>query len=198
MDKEDIYLIEEAKKDHKKFEDIYKKYSQKIFNYFWFRVGHQKDVAEDLMQETFIRAYKDLDKFNLRTHSYYSYLLTIAHNLLVNYYRKNKIIPLESVDTIPNIIIPEEEIDKKENLKLLWKAIQELPQPEKDIFFLKYKEDLPIKEIAKIVDKSENAVKLILSRTRKKLINHPYFKYITSFKDYQKKYTKPKFFKKIL
>jgi len=198
MDREDILLVEKAKQDSEKFEALYKKYAQHIFNYFWYRIGHQKDVAEDLLQETFTKAFQNLPKFRLRSYSYYSYLLTIAHNLLVNYYRKNKIIPLESVDNIPNIIIPEEEIDKKENLKLLWKAIQELPQPEKDIFFLKYKEDLPIKEIAKIVDKSENAVKLILSRTRKKLINHPYFKYITSFKDYQKKYTKPKFFKKIL
>jgi len=71
-----------------------------------------------------------------------------------------------------------------------------LPPLKKDILLLYYQKAFSIKEIAKITGKSENAVKLILSRTRKELANHPYLQDIAKFGEYQKKYTKPKFLQK--
>lgn len=137
MDKEDIVLIKQAQQNPAAFEAIYKKYTQKIFDYFWYRVGHQKEIAEDLLQETFIRAYKNLSRFNLRSSSYYSYLLTIAHNVLVNYYRKPRPITLESIGEVPDEITTNQQIDKKERAELLWRAIQQLSNAEKDILLLR-------------------------------------------------------------
>jgi len=195
MDPKDITLVEKAKKDHSQYEALYKKYAQKVFNYIWYRVGHQKEVAEDLMQETFMKAYKALPRFRLRSYSYYSYLLTIAHNLLVNYYRKPKIIPfLESISKAPVEII--RNVEKKFEAEQLWRAIQQLPQQDKDILLLRYQKEMPIKNIACIISKSENAVKLSLSRIRKKLAKHPYLQDIAKFDEYQKSYTQPKFMKK--
>lgn len=196
MDKEDVFLVKKAKEDPKNYEALYKKYAQKVFNYFWYRVGHQKEVAEDLLQETFLKAYKSLPKFNLRSYSYYSYLLAIAHNVLANYYRKPRPIPLDSLDNIPSQVTQLQEFNRKRNAELLWQAMQRLSQVEKDILLLYYREEFSIKEIARVVGKSENAVKLILSRARKKLANHPGLKGMVSFADYQKKYTKPKFLEK--
>ncbi len=196
MDKEDAILIEQAKKNSAVYEALYKKYAQRLFNYFWYRVGHQKEIAEDLLQETFLKAYQNLSKFSLRSQSYYSYLLTIAHNILINYYRKPRAIPLESVGEVPIEITQYQEFDRKKNAELLWRAIQQLPPLKKDILLLYYQKAFSIKEIAKITGKSENAVKLILSRTRKELANHPYLQDIAKFGEYQKKYTKPKFLQK--
>lgn len=197
MEKEDIYLIEKSKENKDYFAFLYKKYYEKIFNYFWYRVGHQKEIAEDLLQETFFRAYEKLPGFKLRAYSYYSYLLTIAHNVLVNYYRKpqSDIISLESVVDVPSEITIDQEFDKKKNAEILWRAVQQLSDSQKDIVLLRYQKELSIKDIARIVKKSENAVKLILSRTRKKLSRHPYLNYLVNFGDYKKKHTKPKFFK---
>ncbi len=196
MDREDILLVEKAKQDSEKFEALYKKYAQHIFNYFWYRIGHQKDVAEDLLQETFTKAFQNLPKFRLRSYSYYSYLLTIAHNLLVNYYRQPRFISLESVGEVPQEVTQEQKAERKYQIELLWRAIQQLPPTEKDILLLRYQKDLAIKEIARIVKKSENAVKLALSRVRKKLAKYPYLEDMAHFVECQKEYTRPRFLKK--
>jgi len=72
----------------------------KFTTIFGIRTGHQKDTAEDLTQETFLRAFKHLSHFQNRGYSYLSYLLTIAHNVLVNYYRSHKLIPLSAFEGI--------------------------------------------------------------------------------------------------
>ena len=191
MDKEDKDAIVAARKDRNEFAFLYEKYVDKIFNYFWYRVGHDRDVAEDLTQETFVRAYKHLDRFQIRKTSYAFYLLTIAHNLLVNYYREPKAISLESVGDVPKEVWGD--LVRKDEARALWRAIQQLPSQEQNILYLKYQKGLKVKEIAQIVGKSENAVKLSLSRTRKKLKNHPHLKDIAQFADTKRKATKARY-----
>ena len=65
MDIADAQLVANAKKDKEQFKALYKKYISKVYNYFWYRVGHDNDVAEDLAQETFVRAYLNLQKFKI-------------------------------------------------------------------------------------------------------------------------------------
>ncbi len=183
MNSTDSQLIRLAKLDVELYGEVYKKYYPKIYNYFWYRIGHDADVANDLTQETFVKAYKALPKYKITKVSYYSYLLKIAHNVLVNYYRSPHTISLESVGDVP--IEVWENVLKKDEAKLLWRTIQQLAPTERDIFYMKYQLGMKIRDIAKMIDKTENAVKLILSRTRKKLANHPYLKHINKF-TYQK------------
>ena len=195
MQKIDKKLIKNAQKNKEQFEALYAKYIDKVYNYFWYRVGHDQDVAEDLAQETLVRAYKALPKFKITKKSYLSYLLTIAHNLLVDYYRSPKPISIEAT----GIDVPEEiwsKIETKDNIRSLWRAIQQLPSSEQDILYLKYRRGLKISEIASIVGKSENAVKLSLSRTRKKLSAHPYLTSISEFSDQKRESRKGRYLKK--
>jgi RNA polymerase sigma-70 factor, ECF subfamily len=195
MNKKDSELISNAQKDKEQFEVIYKRYIDQIYNYFWYRVGHDQDVAEDLAQETFVRAYKALSRYKVTEKSYLSYLLTIAHNLLVNYYRSPKPISIEAT----GVDVPKEiwsDIETSDNVRSLWRAIQQLPSNEQDILYLKYQSDLKVSEIAKIVGKSENAVKLTLSRARKKLTAHPYITAIIGFSDQIRKARKGRYSKK--
>ncbi len=178
MEKPDNEIIQRAKINSQIFEEIYKKYADKIYNYFWYRVGHQKDTAEDLTQETFLRAFKHLARFQNRGYSYLSYLLAIAHNVLVNYYRSHKLIPLSVFEGI-DIPVPEEITNYLENkitIEQLKEALNTLSGAEKEITLMRYRDEMSIKEISKITGKSENAVKLILSRARKKLVSHPYLR----------------------
>jgi RNA polymerase sigma factor (sigma-70 family) len=114
---------------------------------------------------------------------------------MIDYYRQPKTISLEVIDDIPDEITQYQKFDKKRNAEILWQAIQSLSSNEKNILLLRYKDNLPIKRIAQIVGKSENAVKIALTRIRKKLSNHPYLKTIACFNDYEKQYTYPKFLK---
>src|SRR5581483_8085265 len=102
---DDASLIEQSKTEPAKFEHLYEKYADKVFNYFWYRTGHDWALSEDLMQETFLRAFQHLQKFRNRGYSYLTYLLNIAHNLLVDHYRKPKSI---SVEDLPTDIVPYE------------------------------------------------------------------------------------------
>lgn len=192
MRKTDAELLIQAKVDKKKFEAIYKRYFDKVYNYFWYRVGHDHDVAEDLTQETFVRAYNALPHFEVTDVSYLSYLLTVAHNLLVNYYRSPRPISIEAT----GVNVPKEiwsDIETKDNIRSLWRAIQQLPAKERDILYLKYRNGYKIAEIAKITGKSENAIKLILSRTRKKLAAHPYLGAVSAFSDQKQKCRKGRY-----
>lgn len=195
MKKTDAELVKNAKQNKEEFDALYKRYIEKIYNYFWYRVGHDQDVAEDLAQETFVRAYQALPQFKVTKKSYLSYLLTIAHNLLVNYYRSPKPISIEAT----GVDVPEEiwsTIETKDNIRSMWRAVQQLPPNEQDILYLKYQEGYNISEIAEIIGKSENAVKLSLSRIRKKLATHPYLASISGFSDQKRNVRKGRYAKK--
>lgn len=166
---EDEILIKKAQESPEAYEALYKKYGKRVYNYFWHRAGRVKEVAEDLAQETFIKAYQKLPNFRLRAYSYFSYLLTIAHNTLVKYYKKPKTTSLESYGKDIADESAGGRLEANEEAKLILRAMEKLPKSEKEIMLLKYRDDLPIKAIARAVGKSENAVKLVLSRTRKKL-----------------------------
>lgn len=194
MKEEDTELIKKAKQEPQQFEELYKKYSNKVFNYFWYRTGHNKDLSEDLMQETFLRAFNHLSKFKIRGYSYLTYLLTIAHRLLIDHYRKPTSISIENVEDVPYEIT--EDIEKKSDAEALWHAIQDLPSSNRDVLLMRYQDEKTIKDIATITESTENAVKLNLSRTRKKLAAHPRLKDMARFAQKKRVYTKPRFLNK--
>lgn len=165
-------LIEAAQADQKAFALLYDKYAKKVFNYFWYRLNHDTDTAEDLMQEVFLRALTHLAKFKEHSFSYLTYLLTIAHNLLIDYYKKPKSL---SLDSLPSDLVSEapvevfSKLEKKDEAKQLWQAVQNLPLHERDVLLLHYHKGLKLAEIAKIKGKNQAAIKSLLARARKRL-----------------------------
>jgi RNA polymerase sigma-70 factor (ECF subfamily) len=165
--------IEQAKL-RASFGFIYRSYSNKLYNYFLYRVGYKEAVAEDLVQETFVRAYEKFGSYENRGFSYLTYLMKIAHNLLVNYYRLRQPIPLEQIEDIPIEVF--NEVEQKLEAEEVWKAVSDLSPNEQDVIFMKYQREMSVNEISQVIDKSENAVKLLLSRARKKLAGKPCLK----------------------
>ncbi len=187
MQESDTDIIKRAKANSQIFEELYRKYADKVYNYFWYRTGHQKDVAEDLMQETFYRAFKHLSRFQIRGYSYLTYLLTIAHNILANYYRSQKMIPMSELGD--DFDVPAEitdSLERKIEAEALWRAIQDLSPTERDAILMRYQKEMPIKDISRVMARTENAVKLILSRARKKLAQHPYLRDMVGFTDQER------------
>lgn len=168
MNQEDTQLLDRAKADPREFAAIYNKYARKIFNYFWYRVNHNDDLANDLMQEVFIKAFNKLPSFEVRGHSYLTYLITIAHNIIVNYWRDQKQVEdISNIDEFPTEVrqVLEDKIDAEN----MWREVQKLPVFEREAILLRYRRELSVSEIAIIMGKSENAVQLLLSRARKRL-----------------------------
>ncbi len=173
----DAALVAAAKNNPEAFGLLYEKYSERVFNFFYFHVNFRRDVAEDLRQETFLKAFTKISQFEFthNTASYLTYLLTIAHNALVNYYRDcDKTVSLDEQPELAESVTTT--IEAHLDLDVIKKAIHELPLYEKEVFLLRYEIQLSITEIAQAIQKTENAVKLMLSRVRKKLAKHPSLK----------------------
>lgn len=193
MNKEDKQLVTNAKQNPKEYEALYRKYADDVYNYIWYRVGHDRDLAEDLMQEVFIRAFKHLSKFRHRGYSYRTYLLTIARNLLANHFRKKPFVPLDEIADIPDEVTTEQRVSRKLAAEDLWRAVQDLSVNERDAILMHYQKEMPVKDIATVMDKSANAVKINLTRGRAKLKEHPHLKDMAHYTDHARRYTKPKF-----
>jgi RNA polymerase sigma-70 factor (ECF subfamily) len=143
-----------------------------VYNYLLYRLGKNSVIAEELMQETFERAFYALKTFVLQENTYLSYLLVIAHNLLVNHYRKVQLVFMEDLSRLSIATAfqkEEKEPEREEELLRLWTFLETCSPLEKEVMTLKYREGWRVDAIAKRFGKSENAIKLILSRTRKKM-----------------------------
>ena len=100
MLQEDLILIEKARNNKEDFGLIYTKYRDTVYGYLLKRVDRNEEIADDLTEETFLHALEGLPRFEPTGKSYLSYLLTIAHNILLNYYRTKKTVLLDDYDKI--------------------------------------------------------------------------------------------------
>lgn len=162
----DHTLIHSAQRNKKEFEILYNKYHKVILFYF---LKHLFDhsVAEDLSQETFLRAFSHLSGFVPSNATYQTYLLRIAHNMLVNYYRRK--IPLSLEEKEVTQLSSSSKIDTFCTKETIDHALSYIPRIQQDILTLFYTEGYSVREIAHTLGKSENAIKLQLSRVRKAL-----------------------------
>lgn len=156
------------------FKQHYEGYHNQIYRYFLYRVGRDSDVAEDLTQETFTRAFKNYSQYEDRGYSYYAYLQKIAQNILLDHYRAKKTLPLN--DEVAEILVTEDGfdfLDRNWIRQSLAKSLENLNLSEREVVELFYHQDLAVKDVARKMGKTENAVKLLLARVRKKLAKNP-------------------------
>ena len=176
MLQEDLILIEKARNNKEDFGLIYTKYRNTVYGYFLKRTDRNEEIANDLTEETFLRALESLSHFEPTGKSYLSYLLTIAHNILLNYYRTKKPVALDEYEKIMSSGSEEEaleHIEVHQEAEAVLDAIHKLDRTGEEMLSLRYEKGFSIKKIAKIIHKTPNAVKLAISRYRKKLINNP-------------------------
>jgi len=72
-----------------RFSRVYKEYKDTLYTFVLFRVGHDRDVAEDVVSDVFLKAYKNYDSYNPE-YKVTTWLYTIARNTLIDHYRKHK------------------------------------------------------------------------------------------------------------
>lgn len=166
--------------NHDNFRMLVEKYQQMVFSIAMGFV-HNKEEAEDLTQDIFIRVYRSLGKF--RGESLFSTWLTrITINACLNHTRKISVnlilnrITLASgrrSDKEPQITLyeenPEEMIIREEHRAWLQKALDTLPEKQRTAIILSKYDDLPQKEIAEIMNLTEGAVEALLQRAKKNL-----------------------------
>jgi RNA polymerase sigma-70 factor (ECF subfamily) len=160
------------------FNVLLDRYESKVFTYINYIVRN-KEVAEDLFQDTFMRVVATLkDGKYAEQQKFSAWLMRITHNILVDYFRhlnneKNISNDENEIDLFNDIKLADEnnvemQIIKTQNLNGVERIIKMLPENQQEIINLRYYQDMSFKEIAGMLNCSINTA---LGRTRYALIN---------------------------
>jgi RNA polymerase sigma-70 factor (ECF subfamily) len=128
--------------------------------------------AEDLLQETFLRAYRNLHRYD-RQWSFSAWLFTIARRISINHHRAARATKGDQgVDFVASATPePWRALAAEEDRKSLWSlAAETLSEEQTTALWLYYVEELPICEIALVLTRSQSSVKVLLFRARRKLL----------------------------
>jgi len=148
--------------------DLYEEHIWGVYGFFGYRVGSRAD-AEDLTQQTFERAMRAWDRFDPNRGSARTWLMSIAHNLLIDHYRRDRTARHEPVeDYLGHHELRAEEPDIGVSPELAG-ALQELGDRDRELVALRFGADLTGPEIAELTGLALSNVQQILSRSLRKL-----------------------------
>lgn len=158
-------LVERAlKKDEAAFAQLYDQYFEKLYRFVYFRVNH-KEVAQDLVSETFIRVWEKIPDIS-EAAAFNGWIYQIARNLVIDHYRSRK--PTVDLGELENVLEYEDNIIDRVNLGFqqaeFLSALKKLNPDQRLVIKLKFIDDLGNREIAQILDKSEGAIRVIQHR----------------------------------
>ncbi len=147
--------------DLKHFPDFYRVNVQRIHRFIYFRVRGDTDVAEDLTQDVFLKAFAAFESYDPNISSS-SWIFTIARNHVINYMQKQH--PGTSLDEIENTIwdrIPwDKKMESRHDQKRLMEALRQLPEQDREIVRLKHIEGWTFNEIAEKMGKNAGALRV--------------------------------------
>lgn len=163
--KENIY-------NQQDFSYIFEAYYKRVYNFIYYQVSCHY-AAEDLTSQVFLKAMVNIEKYSKDKSPFEVWIFAIAKNIVNDYFRSIRKYNILSIDGVKELIskmkTPEEIVEISETNDELLKALRRLNTREKSIVSLKFGAELKNKEIAEILDLTENNVGIILYRTMKKL-----------------------------
>lgn len=149
-------------------EDICNKYYQKVYKYL-ISLSHNSSVAEELTQETFCIAIKEINKFKGNC-EIITWLCVIAKHLYYKYYKKNIYKNIDEITDLPSISIEDTYIFSQEKIEL-YKGLQKLTENERNVIYLRLL-GLSFKEISEVTGKNETWAKVVFHRGKKELAQY--------------------------
>ena len=148
---------------HSFFEELVYRYSPRLFHFLRHKVNTDQDI-EDLIQETFLKAFRNIDRYD-PDWKFSTWLYTIAVRLSISDYRSKKAKDPSFVP-IPTSPEPEEIVIQKEESQNIWILARTLKKEQYEALWLRYAEDMSIKEIAKVMKKTQIYTRVLLHRAR--------------------------------
>jgi len=151
---------------------LYEAYFDKIARYAYYRIGDRNE-AEDIAGEVFLKALESLKSYKERGVPMQAWLYRIAHNLVIDYYRKmqkRKTVPIDDVEIeggISPVAIAERNID----LERVKKAMERLTHEQREVLGLRFFGGLSSREAGHVLNKSDGAVREMQRAAIEKLRN---------------------------
>lgn len=150
---------------------IYEKYLKKIYEFIYFKVGNKQD-AEDLTSQTFLKAFEKINTFDLdKWTKFSSWLYMIANNIVVDHFRAN----ITSVDFDMMQYISDRkdvlsDVNDRHRIGQVLEFLETLDEEKKQIFTMRIWNKMSYEEISQVVWKSQDACKQTFSRTLSKIV----------------------------
>lgn len=174
--KTDAQLINLTLKDQEVFMYLVERYEAKLHRYIRRFVSTSKETAEDILQEVFIKVYKNINDYDPDL-SFSSWIYRITHNETINYLKKNekfKLIPLENdddevvslIDILESDVNIAKDMEKKDLQHKVRKVLQMLSPAFREILILRYLEEKDYQEISDILKKPMGTVAILISRAK--------------------------------
>ena len=152
------------------FDQIYNDYFKDVF-YYLRSLSSNQEVAEDLTQDTFVKAMKSLDKYDGRK-DIRAWLFTIAKNSFIDRCRKEKHYAMEQQPDI--LVTPEpsfvEKMMNQADAFQIHKILHEMQEPYKEVFSLRTFGELPFEQIGKLFGKSDSWARVTYYRAKQKIL----------------------------
>ena len=150
--------------DQEAFAELYEAYFDKIYRYIVLKIGDRTE-AEDMTQQVFLKVLKSLPSYKWKDVPFSAWLYRIAHNQVVDYFRKTS--RQQSIELTEAITPddpdenPEHQTELKADINHLVKATRQLSKAQQEVIALRFSSDLPVAEVARLMGKSEGAVKAL-------------------------------------
>jgi RNA polymerase sigma-70 factor (ECF subfamily) len=156
-------LVQRAQqRDQKAFAQLYEGYFDKIYRYVVLRIGNAIE-AEDVTQQVFLNALQSISSFKWKGAPFSAWLFRIAHNQVVDYLRKKTRQATESLDE--SLVIsksdPQLAVEQRLDIDQLMLATKQLTKAQQEVIALRFVSELSTAQVAKVMGKSEGAVKAL-------------------------------------
>jgi RNA polymerase sigma-70 factor (ECF subfamily) len=155
------------------FTELYRSHLRDVYSYAYYRIGNHHD-AEDITEQTFLQAYRHFERAQLESHGrpLRPWLIRIAHNLAANYYRdrsRRPQAPLEDAAVVSALHDTEDLVQGRQRLKDVLEGVAKLPEDRREALIMRFSLGMDNKEIARALDRTEGATKVLIHRAIKQL-----------------------------
>jgi RNA polymerase sigma-70 factor (ECF subfamily) len=149
-------------RDQEAFAQLYEEYFDGIYRYVVLRIGNEME-AEDVTQQVFLNALRSISSFRWKGVPFSAWLFRIAHNQVVDYLRKKTRQATESIDEslAINKSDPRLVVEQRLDIEQLILATKRLTKAQQEVIALRFVSELSTAQVAKVMGKSEGAVKAL-------------------------------------
>jgi RNA polymerase sigma-70 factor (ECF subfamily) len=148
------------------FDELYKRYSPRVFGYLYQRLNGNIEEAEDITAEVFAKVYQKIDTFEVRGAPLSSWLFRIARNRLIDSVRRRPDQPEIGLDNAPSLTGGPvfHGVDQQMAIELLKSGLSRITPEQRQVIVLRFLEDKSLAETAAVTQRTEEAVKKLQSR----------------------------------
>lgn len=169
-------IVESVRKGEREGQDeMFHRYANQVFAMIVKQVPDVMD-AQELTQDTFLKAFRNIDRYDARQSSLSTWLCRIAYRLTLDFLKRRRPIVVSIEDSsVWQTDISDEELEaalstgNEQRIEQLQELVQQLPNEEQMLLTLYYFDDLPLKEIAYITGTDPKGLAVRLHRIRRKL-----------------------------